>query len=660
MQKNVLVVVIILLGLFFVVAAMVLVRLLVQKHLKSSPSDDLHIADGSLGRQSQMPSISSSWNRLFGARREQKGPWVPSLSGILKAGEEGFCSSTMFTSLPGHAGRLPMDALYEAFANELRARPLTERSSYSGEVARFLSESKRGTSSGLGRTRSVSHKAASMERRDTASKAFRKSLDFSTVEMGLVRGISVKRPRSVLVSMYNGLKEEGEPKKSPGAWMKDGQTATLHEGRRSVKVTSAELAALSIVLGSPLTRSTDTSFEKGAYGISIQSTPLIDGKRQVSLRPNAPSVSQQHAQGKGVSLLFAKHLAAGSLPYAQDKKAVKCILVTTESMAAIRAGASLYTHSTTVRTPQSRFLSSLPSSRGVSFHVLASSTEIHYSKTLTNAISALPFVGGLPPLATRPMADAIGFIASGGLSPGRLLSRLEALVEKVHRQAPHLTIFGPMYEPQHAGILYREHQRLRKVRTDATVTDSLADKTARMSRYVTLLERLMALVPGRKPQEILAAVQEATKLALQRSYADAVAAHAGHNAPKDGGGGVVVVVATNGTPTPEAKSQRQSVASRTSARHSKRASIMSSDSDDHAASQTRSDSFADASHRTLGKQLEQVLKADLPLSVEMIAQVARMVLVAWTLSVGFVAWEYGESGFRVPDVAGLGDRIEMR
>ena len=38
----------------------------------------------------------------------------------------------------------------------------------------------------------------------------------------------------------------------------------------------------------------------------------------------------------------------------------------------------------------------------------------------------------------------------------------------------------------------------------------------------------------------------------------------------------------------------------------------------------------------------------------MLVVMARLVVVAWTLSVGRVAWEEGEEGFRVPDLEGLG------
>jgi hypothetical protein len=55
----------------------------------------------------------------------------------------------------------------------------------------------------------------------------------------------------------------------------------------------------------------------------------------------------------------------------------------------------------------------------------------------------------------------------------------------------------------------------------------------------------------------------------------------------------------------------------------------------------------------LGKQVETFLKSDLPFNVDIIATIARLVIVAWTLSVETVAWEDGEEGFRVPNVEDL-------
>jgi len=65
----------------------------------------------------------------------------------------------------------------------------------------------------------------------------------------------------------------------------------------------------------------------------------------------------------------------------------------------------------------------------------------------------------------------------------------------------------------------------------------------------------------------------------------------------------------------------------------------------------------DEKERSLAKQIEHVLKSELPLDVSTIAFVARMVVVAWTVSVGTVAWGEGESGFRVPDLEALGKMV---
>jgi hypothetical protein len=61
----------------------------------------------------------------------------------------------------------------------------------------------------------------------------------------------------------------------------------------------------------------------------------------------------------------------------------------------------------------------------------------------------------------------------------------------------------------------------------------------------------------------------------------------------------------------------------------------------------------------LGKHIERILKDDLPLSVESVAIVARLIIVAWTLSVEAVAWEEGEQGFRIPDLDKLPDKIVL-
>jgi hypothetical protein len=496
---------------------------------------------------------------------------------------------------------------------------------------------------------------SNVKRGDPSPKTARKSLDLSVVEMGLTRSLSVKKPASALVSMRNGLRDDDE-KAVEKSWMKEGQTAKYEGGRMNVKITSGELAALSILLGSQLSDNKDALPEPSAYGISVSVTPTTDGKHQVTLTQQRRSRSQRHASGSGVSPLFAKHLAVGSLPYSQDKIGVHSILITDEAFEALQAGASLYTHPYVARTPQSKFLASLPSSREPRFHILATSTEVHTSTTLLDAIAALPFSGGLAPLASAPLIKTVQFIASAGLPHARLLQRLEQLVDKVHRHAPQLNIFGPLYEPQNAGLLFRERERIGRLATDPTTPDALADRTSRILRYTTLLERLMALVPDLKPQDVLSAVREATKQEIRAAYQQAVTAHSSSSPRK---GSVESVTCSHvsdsptATPTPRAEKRLSTSSRRSPRRQSKRSSTFS----DITETSPALSSSTEEKESNLAKQIEQVLKAELPLDVPTVAFVARMVIVAWSVSVGVVAWGQGEEGFRVPDVDGFGKLV---
>jgi hypothetical protein len=141
----------------------------------------------------------------------------------------------------------------------------------------------------------------------------------------------------------------------------------------------------------------------------------------------------------------------------------------------------------------------------------------------------------------------------------------------------------------------------------------------------------MALVPDVKPGDVLAAVQEATRTELERAYADALAAYRASPSRASS------VVDSHGCPNSDARSKRLSAYA---ASRSDRSSVAS----------VASPTSSTFSVENLGKLVELVLKAELPLSVEQIGGVARLVLVAWTLSVEKVAWEEGEEGFRVVDL----------
>ncbi|KAF2826330.1 hypothetical protein CC86DRAFT_382388 [Ophiobolus disseminans] len=624
-------------------------RILLHKHSKQ-PTEEMHLTDGSVEQPHQLSYISNAWKRLFSPKQSHvKGVWVPTISSMIKAGDEGLFPSALFANLHEHTGELSLQGLYAVFAEELRSRPITERSAYPGEIPRFLSTTKR-VASGPKRAQSMAHRRASQGQVNGSLRLQRKSLDLSAAEKGLSRTISMKKPAPTLVSMWNGLSRLNKEMDAQTSWAKDGQVAESRYDSIAVNVTPAELATLSIILGCSLTAGEKSEYDsshKGAFNISISSCVTEDGKYQVTLRQHKRSTLHMLAKGSGFSPLYAKHFVAGSLPYLQDRKGVHSILVSAHTLKAIQTGSPLYLHNSSFKTKQSRYLTSLPSSREPNFHIISTSTNSQSWNPLIDAIGALPFVGGLVPLASSPLVQTIHCIASGGLPPARLLQRLEGLVDKVNRQAPHLDIFGPLHGPHNAALLYRERKRLGKLAKGVKVNDSIADKAARMQRYITLLERLMALVPDVKPHDVLAAVQNATKKELERSYSDAVTAY--RNIPSRSSS----VVDSHGCPESDARSKRNSIHSHTSGHRSHRSSTSS------IVTFASPVSSGDSQELNLGKAVEQILKAELPISIENIATVARMVIVAWTLSVETVAWEDGEEGFRVPALEKLPEKMVM-
>lgn len=636
-------------GISFVIIMALVSRLFAHRHSKNS-NQEIYTADGDHGEPYQLSRKSSSWKQLFSSKqKESNSKWVPTLSGIVKAGDEGLWSSALFTIPHGHPGEVSFEAICDMFASELRPRSMTERSAYPGEIGKFLNSAKRGATSPK-RVQSMSYNRANAGRGDVALSTGRKSLDLSTIERGLGRSLSVKKPTPALVLMRSGLVERDSASLTQRAWMKDGRPAEYHDGRMGVRLTAAELATLSVLLGCPvMTSSTDAaSTGNGVFGVTIWSTAIDDGRYQISLRQHEHSISQIPSTGSGYSPLFAKHLACGSLPFSQETKSIGSILITDDALEAVLLGVPLTMRKRSQQTAQAKFLAILPSSRELALHAIEASTKSSPSTPLMDAIAMLPFVGGLTPMASAPVIRTVRFVASSGLTPARLLQRLEGLVDKVHRYSPHLNIFGPLHESKNAGLLFRERERLGKMATGA-MAEALADKVARMQRYITLLERLMALVPDSKPQEVLSAVQEATKKEIQGSYADAIAAY--KSASISATSVPPSSVVDTRCPESDAQSNRRhgSHSSRPSARRSHRSSLNSSESSSVPVNR-QSTTFPEYN---LGKQAETLLKSELPFNVAAIAKIARLVIVAWTLSVETVAWEDGEEGFRVPDVESI-------
>lgn len=640
----------------FTITMVLVTRFWLPKHPKHDGNQEDKLSkDNRAEQQTQVTPISISLKRLFLPKQDSaKAPWVPNISAVIKAADEGLISSALFTSLQEEDGQIPLSALYQAFEKEIRAHYPLERYPYATDVIKGHTLARK-PSGALGRSKSVS----GTSRAEASLKMQRKSMDLSMTELGRARSLVVKKWSSPLVSMRNGLPNDGSRQTGKKTWAKDGQKAKVEKGRTTITITPAELTALAIMLGSEPKRNVDKTVfvsETGAYNISIVPVQTGGSKYQITLQQTKRNKCQWHAQDSGVSPLFAKHLAAGSLPFTQDVQNTHSILITPSTLEAIQSGSPLSTHANSTPTKQTSLLSSLPSSLAPKFYTLTPSTSLQPPTALLNAIAALPFSRGLTPLASTPLIRTISFITTGGVAPGKLLPRLEALVAKLHRHSPHLSLFGALYEQRNAKALHRERERLRRLGVDPTTPDSRADKAVRMSRYVALLERLMALVPDAKPSEVLKKVEEGARIEIADAYARATGTGSTSRSGSTASDTATTTAPAAQSAVPAAKSESPE---RRLRRRPNRLSFVSR------ASTGSSTSFGsyDGVVGDLGKQLERVLKAELPLDVRTVAFVARMVIVAWTLSVDGVAFEGGEGEseegeYKIPDFTGW-DRIVM-
>jgi hypothetical protein len=580
---------------------------------------------------------------LFSAKKEKgKGQLVPTLSAIIKAGDQALYNSSLWNGMHGHPGELTLEMIYNALERASRNRTTAERSAF---PIRSIS----GESNTLKRGKSVG--AMKEGRYEFQPRTQRSSMDI--LERGLVRSKS-RRSAPMLVSMAGTLKEETGTQTAITSWTKDVQHAQHVLGRKGVAITPAELTALGLILGCLPEQSEQAyDFDKGAFGISISSRIVGENKRHIHLTQHKRPLSHLPGKGSGYSALVTKHLPLGSLPYAQTRTSVDSILVTASTFQALQTGTTLHLQDIDSQTSASTFLLSLPSSRTTTFHILTPvSTHMpsEAPSVLINAIAALPFTGGLVPLASTPIVSTVQFISSGGLSAGRLLQRLDALVEKVHRHSPHLHLFGPILESGNAGLRFREGERLGRLATGATVEDTVGAKAARMQRYVTLVERLMALVPVMKPEAVLAAVTEATKLEMERSYEDAVAAFKNEDADQE----MTMHNKRNSTISNKGrKTKRLSSSSFTRASTAQQMPsppTLTRSATPPTPTQTTPLSPASLSVNSsrdsstfprvnLGRQIEDLLKLSLPMDVQSIAKLVRLVIVAWTVSVEHVELE---------------------
>ncbi|KAF2280446.1 uncharacterized protein EI97DRAFT_439460 [Westerdykella ornata] len=387
-----------------------------------------------------------------------------------------------------------------------------------------------------------------------------------------------------------------------------------------ITVTSSELVAFSLFLATPLVagwsrnnqdrQETVQISEPGAVGISFQTSPSADGIRRMHLQRRVQDLSEKAPLlSSGYSSYFSKVLACGCLPLSKSGHSTEIIYISSNVARAICLGKPVMLLPSIRVLSMARpiqFLMRLPRGRTPLVHVLASSSpnpSSHLPDDLLSCLSILALTHP-PPMASNALISTITFIASGGLPPGRLLQRLESVVGKVHRYSTsHAGLFGEMYRDTQIRELTREHLRLGKFGIDsetreahdAAGADTMGRKAARVARWNLALQRLMGMLVERgryKRDEAVSAVKSLLKVQFEESYRAALRARE-------------IRVPEN------PKSKRRT------------------------------------DMPTLARQVEEILKMELPLDIDALATLARLMLVGWCYSVVGVAWEDGEEGVRL-------------
>ena len=327
------------------------------------------------------------------------------LSGFIKAGDNHAYSSSMFDWIPQSNEEVSWKPLYQSFFNELVWMRKEQSTAPSRDISRLIVTarkhmkiSKRGAAIQkhspqlrfvvlraltrvVGSINRVKNETEGAERhtlyqegytRETQLLKSRNSSDLSE------KGLNFTGPRKAAPKLVKNFKKlrpldlnssddtNGRAIYLESTWAGDLRKVSVRQGQPYIEVAAEELAALSFVLGIPIAlgdSSESTDLESfGAFGISLRSHRSPDGVHHLRFDYRQRDILQQPSKGSGYSTIFAKNLACGSLPFAQDDNATHTIFVNQAAVKSLRRGLSTANATVNVLTPQTEYLSRLPSS----------------------------------------------------------------------------------------------------------------------------------------------------------------------------------------------------------------------------------------------------------------------------------------------------------
>ena len=89
-------------------------RFLLPKPPKAAVSQHKLVTDEEIERQSQVIQTPNSLKRFLALKQDATTAlWVPNISAVIKAGDEGLISCALLSALQGVEGQVPLDRLYQ-------------------------------------------------------------------------------------------------------------------------------------------------------------------------------------------------------------------------------------------------------------------------------------------------------------------------------------------------------------------------------------------------------------------------------------------------------------------------------------------------------------------------------------------------------------------
>lgn len=481
----------------------------------------------------------SRWSAFNGGKTEDLK--MTTIQGLIKAGDSQLWTSAALDQLPEIITEICWVALYKSIFDEVAIRLSTgnDREDFPKIVRKFLSRADdrfvRDTKL-LEEIRDCERKEQQLgdDGKDSIKlKKTRKKLKKMRKKRSYFvdRNEYYKSPCPDLINCCRKFKvtdPNGETE-DEDLGLQDIQPTWLVGDRPCIATSREELAGLALILGMRLKWH---AYAPSLVGVGAFATSLRAGQENGTWRLHLMQATRipRHfrSPGSGYTTLMAKHIACGSLPFADTSRWVRSVFVTDKVIEGIRTGGS-------VKDVQSfggealEYLRRLPGVKQIdAFYDIdptprpdaslgtilkSNGSPLLNTCTWSRAVTGIAF-GGLVPQAAEYLAQAVAFTVAG--IQGKCFEELESLINELHRHNTDKEIFGAYVSERIRGEDLVDNVNY----TLPTRSSDVRDAAAVFARYMTLIERVTARCEVKK--DPVDAVFEAACRLIQRAYVSAV------------------------------------------------------------------------------------------------------------------------------------------